>query len=227
LADILQAIEVDLPGVQPHFNIPPSAQVLAVRRLPGHEGRQLVPLQWGLIPAWAKDPAIGNRLINARAETAPDKPSFRDAFRRRRCLVLADSFFEWKKQGGKKEPYLLRLRDSRPLAFAGLWERWQSPDERAVETCTILTTEANELVRPLHNRMPAILEPGDYERWLDPGLQDKEKLVPLLHPFPAEKMTAYPVSQLVNDPRHDDAKCLEPSEKDEAAPATETQQLLF
>jgi len=227
LADLFQATEGELPVAQAHFNIPPSAQVLAVRQLPGHEGRQLVPLRWGLIPAWAKDPSIGNRLINARAETAADKPSFRDAFRRRRCIVLADGFFEWKKQGGKKQPYLIRLRDARPFAFAGLWERWQGPDDRPVETCTILTTDANELVRPLHNRMPAILEAEAYAPWLDPTSQDREKLLPLLHSFPPEKMTAYPVSQRVNNPRADDAKCLEPAEDSGPAPAPETRQSLF
>jgi len=227
LADLFQATEVELPAALPHFNIPPSAQVLAVRQLPGHAGRQLVALQWGLIPAWAKDPSIGNRLINARAESAADKPSFRDAFRRRRCLVPADGFFEWKKQGGKKEPYLVRLRDGKPFAFAGLWERWQELDGKPVETCTILTTGANDLVRPIYERMPVILETGAYAPWLDPALHDREKLLPLLDAYPAAKMTAYRVSGLVNNPRHEDAKCLEPSEDREDTSAPEPQRSLY
>jgi putative SOS response-associated peptidase YedK len=218
LAELFQATEVELPAALPQYNIPPSAQVLAVRQLDEHEGRQLLPLRWGLIPAWTKDPAIGNRLINARAETAAEKPSFRDAFRRRRCLVLADGFFEWKKQGGKKEPYYLRLRDGGPFAFAGLWDRWRDPQDQRVETCTILTTAANELVRPLHDRMPVILDPVGYARWLDPGLNDPKALQPLLHPFAAEQMIAYPVSRLVNNPRHDDEKCLKPLAHDGSEP---------
>jgi putative SOS response-associated peptidase YedK len=210
LADLFQATEIQVPSVQPRFNIPPTAQVLAVRRLPGLEGRQLVPLRWGLIPMWAKDPAIGNRLINARVETAAEKPAFRDAFRNRRCLVLADGFFEWKKKGGKKEPYLVRMRDARPFAFAGLWDRWHGPDKQTVETCTILTTDANELVRPLHDRMPVILEPGAYDRWLDLEVHDQKKLEPFLQSYPAKAMTAFPVDPRVNSPRHDDPSCIKP-----------------
>jgi putative SOS response-associated peptidase YedK len=225
LANLFQATEVEVPVAQPHFNIPPTAQVLAVRRLPGHEGRQLLPLRWGLIPAWAKDPGIGNRLINARVESAAEKPAFRDAFRNRRCLVLADGFYEWKKQAGKKEPYLVRMRDGKPFAFAGLWDRWHDPEQQIFETCTILTTDANKLVRPLHDRMPVILEAQAYEPWLDPELHDREKLLPLLHSYSAKDMIAYPVSSLVNNPRHDDAKCVEPIESGRTE--QETEGLLF
>jgi putative SOS response-associated peptidase YedK len=228
LATLFDALEVDLPAVEPHYNIPPSAQVLAVRQLADHERRQLVPLHWGLIPKWAKDPAIGNRLINARSESAADKPSFRDAVRRRRCLVLADGFFEWQKQGGKKEPYFLRLPDGRPFAFAGLWERWHGPEDKTIESCTILTTAANDLVRPIHDRMPVILESEAYPCWLDPGLNDPAKVQPWLRPLPADRMIAYPVSRLVNNPRHDDARCLEPSNPGGSEPtALQTQQSLF
>lgn len=208
LARFFQLTDVSA-ALQPRYNIPPSQAVLAVRRQAGRDGRELVPLRWGLIPSWARDPEIGNRLINARAETAADKPSFRDAFRQRRCLVLADGFFEWKKRQGGKEPYLVRLHDGRPFAFAGLWERWRSPENEAVETCTILTTDANELVRPIHDRMPVILEPGAYELWLDPGVREPEKLRQVLGPYPASKMVAYPVSRRVNDPKQDDPRCLE------------------
>jgi putative SOS response-associated peptidase YedK len=224
LADLFQATEVELPAALPQYNIPPSAAVLAVRQLPGQEGRQLVPLVWGLIPSWARDPSIGNRLINARAETAPEKPSFRDAFRRRRCLVLSNGFFEWKKQNGKKEPYLVRLRNGQPFAFAGLWERWHGSDDQPIETCTILTTDANDLVRPIHDRMPVILDPAGYAGWLDPRQTDPDKLRSWLVPFPAAQMTAFPVSRLVNNPRHDSVKCLEP---DSSVVGPETQQALF
>jgi putative SOS response-associated peptidase YedK len=227
LAELFGATEVETPAALPQYNIPPSAPALAVRQLPGHEGRQLLPLRWGLIPAWAKDPAIGNKLINARAESAADKPSFRDAFRRRRCLVLVDGFFEWKKQGGKRQPYYVRLRDPQPFAFAGLWERWRGPHDQPVETCTVLTTGANDLVRPIHDRMPVILEPAAYERWLDPGVNEPAELQPLLHPYRADQMIAYPVSRLVNNPRHDDAQCLEPLGEGGKRPTAEGQPALF
>jgi putative SOS response-associated peptidase YedK len=228
LADLFQATAVEVADAVPHYNIPPSARVLAVRQLPGHEGRQLLPLQWGLIPSWADDPAIGNRLINARAETAAQKPAFRDAFRRRRCLVLADGFFEWKKQGRTKEPYYLRLRDGKPFAFAGLWERWQGAGGAPVETCTILTTDANDLVRPIHNRMPVILEPETHASWLDPEVHDGAVLQPWLRPLAATAMTAYPVSRLVNNPKNDDAQCVAPRIDDaKQAPESAAQRQLF
>jgi putative SOS response-associated peptidase YedK len=223
LANLFQATPMETPGLQPHYNIPPSMPVLAVRKLPGDAQRQLVALRWGLIPSWSKDPSIGNRLINARAESAATKPSFREAFGNRRCLILADGFFEWKKQGRKKQPYLIRMRDGKPFAFAGLWECWHPPDDGPVETCAILTTNANELVQPLHDRMPAILKPQDYDRWLNPDVHEKEELEPLLHSCPAEQMMAYPVSALVNSPRHDDPTCVEAIE----APVSEEQPSLF
>jgi putative SOS response-associated peptidase YedK len=170
----------------------------------------LVFLRWGLIPSWAGDPRIGNRLINARAETAAEKPSFRSAFRQRRCLVLADGFYEWQRLDGKKQPYYFRMRDSQPFAFAGLWER-SSAQGKAVETCTLLTTEANELLRTIHDRMPVILEPDTYDRWLDPAVQKVELLKPLLHPYRSEAMTGFPVSSLVNNPRNESPKSIEPA----------------
>jgi putative SOS response-associated peptidase YedK len=210
LATLFDTTEGNLPEVHRHYNIPPTVQVLAVRQFPDQEGRQLVALRWVLIPSWAKDPAIGNRLINARADTAADKPSIRSAFRRRRCLILADGFFEWKKEGRTKQPYYIRPRDGKPFAFAGLWECWHNPEDKPVETCTILTTHANDLMRPIHHRMPVILETGAYASWLDPLQADPAKVLPLLGLYTAEQMTAFPVSRCVNDPRHDDPKCLEP-----------------
>ncbi len=204
----------------PRYNIPPAQPVLAVRQPAGGQGRELVTLRWGLIPAWATDPAVGNRLANARAESAADKPSFRDAFRRRRCLVPADGFFEWRRRGGSREPFFVRRRDGRPLAMAGLWECWHAPDGAPVETCTVLTTDANEVVRPLHDRMPALLAPGDVAAWLDPALQDPATVHRLLRPYPAGELVAVPVSRRVNDPRHDDPQVLEPA-------GAEVQRLLF
>jgi putative SOS response-associated peptidase YedK len=159
-------------------------------------------LRWGLIPSWAKDPAMGAKLINARAETVAEKPSFRSAFRHRRCLVVADGFYEWQKQEGKKQPFYFRLQDGQPFAFAGLWESWKDPNGEVVDSCTILTTEANQLMQPIHDRMPVILASQDYDLWLDPTVQS-EQLQNLLQPFPSEAMVSYPVSTKVNKPTND------------------------
>jgi putative SOS response-associated peptidase YedK len=198
------------PPLSPRYNIAPSQSVAAVRPVPEGSGRELALLRWGLIPSWSKDPAIGNRLINARAETAREKPSFRNAFKRRRCLIPANGFYEWQRLERGKRPYFVRMRDERVFAFAGLWDRWESPDEGAVETCTILTTSANAVLAPIHDRMPVILPPGEYDRWLDPSLKDPDSLTPLLVPFPPEKMLAYPVSPRVNAPSADDKGCIAP-----------------
>ncbi len=171
--------------------------------------RQFVFLHWGLVPSWAEDPKIGNRMINARAETAADKPSFRTAMRRRRCLIVADGFYEWKTVGKRRQPMFIHLRDGRPFAFAGLWEAWEGAGHSTLESCTILTTAANDLVRPIHDRMPVIVAPPDYARWLDPAVQQSEAVVPLLRPYPAEEMEAYAVSPRVNSPARDDEGCLE------------------
>ena len=199
----------EVPGFEPRFNIAPTQPVAIVRALPETGGRELSRLRWGLIPSWADDPAIGLRLINARAETAAEKPAFRAAFRQRRCLVLADGFFEWAKSGGGKQPYHFRLKDGGPFAFAGLWELW-SKGEEPIESCTLLTTEANDMVGPVHDRMPVLLEPEAYGRWLDPQLRRTEEVSDLLRPFPAGRMMGYPVGRLVNDPRNDDLRCVEP-----------------
>jgi putative SOS response-associated peptidase YedK len=198
------------PPQSPRYNIAPSQPVAAVRAIPAGSGRELVLLRWGLIPSWAKDPGIGNRLINARAETAPEKPSFRNAFKRRRCLVPADGFYEWQRQERRKQPHYVRMRDGRLFAFAGLWDRWESPDGDVVETCTILTTAGNAVLAPIHDRMPVILPPGEYARWLDPSLQEPDSLASLLVPFPPEEMIAFPVSPRVNAPTLDDEGCIAP-----------------
>jgi putative SOS response-associated peptidase YedK len=199
----------DLPDVPPSYNVAPTQAVLAVRVPHGQEQPAPALLKWGLVPGWADDPALGNRMINARAETAAEKPAFRSAFRQRRCLVVADGFYEWQKAGGKKQPYLFRLRGGEPFAFAGLWEHWEK-DGLAIDSCTILTTDPNELVKPVHDRMPVILSPHDFDLWLDPKVQKGPELQALLRPFPAEAMTAFPVGLRVNNPRHNDADCVAP-----------------
>ena len=164
------------------------------------------------MPGWAKDPAIGSRLINARAETAAEKPAFRTALRQRRCLVVADGFYEWQQAGRTKQPYFIHLRDDRPFALAGLWEAWEGADHARLETCTLLTTGPNDVVRPIHDRMPVILPPQAYSSWLDPAIQDPRQLAPLLVPYPSDQMEAYRVGSLVNSPSHDAPGCIEPTE---------------
>lgn len=208
LAEQFRLIEV--PSLSPRYNIAPTQPVAAVRQLPGNGARKLSLLHWGLIPFWAKEPGIGSRMINARSETAAEKPAFRAAFRRRRCLVLADGFYEWQRLERGKQPFYIRLHDGKPFAFAGLWEHWKGPDETTIDSCTLLTTEPNDLIRPVHNRMPVILAPEDYDLWLDPGVQEPELLHPLLRACPSENMHAYPVSKWVNNPRNDDPRCIEP-----------------
>jgi putative SOS response-associated peptidase YedK len=197
----------DLADVPPRYNIAPTQMVIALRHLPQAARPEFVRLRWGLIPAWADDIKAGYRMINARAETAAEKPAFRFAFRERRCLILADGFYEWQKLDGRKQPHYIRLGDGKPFAFAGLWERWHKGEE-PVESCTILTTDANELMRPLHDRMPVILHPADYACWLDPARHEGAELQQLLRPFPSEQLTAYPVGTQVNNARFDDKSCV-------------------
>src|SRR5512134_1391515 len=193
----------------PQYNIAPTRQVAAVRSRPGG-GRDLVLLRWGLIPWWAKDPStIGARMINARSETAPWKPAFRDPFRLRRCMIPANGFYEWQKQGRARQPYHIRLRERNLMAIAALWDRWERIGSEPIESCTLLTTEANDLVAPLHDRMPVILSPENYDRWLDPSENDPAALLSLLTPVPSERMMACPVSRRVNDPSVDDAGVLD------------------
>ena len=181
----------------PRFNIAPTQPVLAI---PNDDKFTADFFIWGLIPMWAKDPAIGNRLINARGETLAEKPSFRGSYRHKRCLILADGFYEWKAFGGRKTktPYYIHMQDRKPFALAGLWDHWESPDGSSIKSCTIITTTPNELMGAIHDRMPVILHSRDYAKWLDPAPQTPENLHPLIKPFPADAMTAYPVSTLVN-----------------------------
>lgn len=200
----------ELPPLQARFNIAPGQPVLAVRMDPGGSHREGAMLRWGLIPSWSKDPKIGDRMINARAETVWQKPAFREPFRYRRCLVVADGFYEWRREGRTKQPYYFRLRNGKPFGFAGLWDRWEGPDGGTVESCTLLTAEPNALLRPIHNRMPVILDLRDYPCWLDPETTRRDLLAPLLRPYSAEDMVGYPVGLRVNNPRHDDPQCLAP-----------------
>lgn len=212
---ILQQFALDdAPDLTPRYNVAPTQDVPIVRATA--EGRELAMVRWGLIPSWAKDEKIGNRLLNARSETAAEKPSFRAAFRRRRCLVVADGFYEWKKvgaaKGAPKQPYYIRMQDHRPFGFAGLWETWRGPKGAELpepkQSCTILTTSPNALMEPLHDRMPVILPPGDYEMWLDPSFEGLEALQALQQPYDPDAMIAEPVSTLVNSPRNESPECI-------------------
>jgi putative SOS response-associated peptidase YedK len=200
----------EIPDMQPRYNIAPTQPVATVRVAGKSQAREMAMLHWGLIPFWAKDPKIGSRMINARAETAAEKPAFRAAFRRRRCLVVADGFYEWQKQNGTKQPFFIHLRDRRPFAFAGLWEHWEGPDDSIIQSCTLLTCNPNDFLKAIHNRMPVILDPADYDLWLDPEVEDRDLLQPLLRPYPTQSMDGYPVSRYVNSPDNDSPKCIEP-----------------
>jgi putative SOS response-associated peptidase YedK len=209
---------LSIPALPPRYNVAPTQEAAVIRETPA-QGRELVPLRWGLIPSWAKDPAMGNRMINARAESVADKPAFKDAFRERRCLVPSEGFYEWRKAARGKQPYYVRVLAGRVFAFAGLWERWwdrAGGDEH--ETFTIITTEPNELLRPIHDRMPVILEPRDYDRWLDPEHPDPEELRGLLKPYPSEQMSYYPVSAYVNKPEHEGPECIAPLDQQAELP---------
>jgi len=194
----------------PRFNIAPTQPVLAI---PNDGKNKADFFVWGLIPSWAKDPSIGNRLINARGETLAEKPSFRGGYKYKRCLILADGFYEWKQQPGTKTkvPHFIHMKDRQPFAFAGLWDEWLGSDGSQVRSCTIITTEPNELMATLHDRMPVILPSDTYTQWLDTTPQTPESLQPLLKPYPTEGMAAYPVSTLVNNPKNDRAECVVPA----------------
>lgn len=194
-------------AVKPRYNVAPTQPVASIRTAGPEDERELVLLRWGLVPFWAKDPAIGNRMINARAETVAEKPAFRAAYRRRRCLVLADGFYEWHKEGSGKVPYFISLASEQPFAFAGLWEHWQSKEsDDVIESATLITSGANAFMSRLHHRMPVILEPAMADRWLagEDGVIDAavDKTPPL---------RAWPVSRTVNSPQNEGEKLLEPA----------------
>lgn len=210
----------EMTQVVPRYNIAPTQPVGIVRMNPAREAREWTHVLWGLIPSWSKDPTMGARLINARSETVREKPSFRAAFKRRRCLVPADGFYEWKKIGKRKQPYHITVDDGAPgaegaeplFAIAGLWESWSSPDGSILESCTLLTTEANEAMEPLHHRMPVIIEPEDYAMWLGSGRDEERDYLDNLHhlmrPYPSAPISAREVSMYVNNSRNEGAECL-------------------
>lgn len=203
------------PGYRQRYNIAPSQEVLAIT-VDADGAPRPAWLRWGLIPAWAKDPSIGNRMINARAETIADKPAFRHAFTHRRCLVLADGFFEWQRAGSRKVPIRVRLASGKPFALAGIAERWQPERQEAVESCAIVTTSASDFMKPIHDRMPVILGRRERERWLDPAAE-REELLGVLRPYDGADLEAYPVSTLVNSPANDRPEVFEPADPEEDA----------
>jgi putative SOS response-associated peptidase YedK len=196
---------------EPRYNLAPTQPVLAIR-LAAAGGRELVPLRWGLIPHWSKGPDSRYSMINARAETVATKPAYRDAFRQRRCLIPSEGFYEWRATEGGKQPYLIGRRDQASFLMAGLWDRWRSGegDQSPIESCTIIVTDANALVRPVHDRMPVILSDEAADRWLDPEQRDLAALTELLRPADPAEMTLHPVSRAVNNARNDGPELLEP-----------------
>jgi putative SOS response-associated peptidase YedK len=196
-----------LCAAEPRYNVAPTQPVLAIRQTDGGK-RELVRLRWGLVPAWSKGPDNRYSMINARAETVSTKPAYRNAFKLRRCLIPAEGFYEWEAGEGGKTPFLIRREDSAPFTMAGLWERWRGDDGAHLESCTIIVTDANALVRGIHERMPVILPPGDYGAWLDPGNTDTERLLGLLKPTGAEAWSLHPVPRQVNSPRNDGPELL-------------------
>jgi putative SOS response-associated peptidase YedK len=198
---------VEVPAVEARYNIAPTQEVLAVRER--EDGREATFFKWGLVPSWAKDASVGARLINARSETVQEKPSFREAFKRRRCIIPADGFYEWQRTKGRKQPYFFRMRDEMPFGFAGLWERWEAEGGRVINSCAILTTEANEVLRPVHDRMPVILHPEDYELWLGGDERKLDLVKEMLQPYPAEEMVGHSINTSVNSPRNQGAGLIE------------------
>ena len=196
-------------GLFPRYNVAPSQPVPVVIVPSSGVERRLTKMRWGLVPSWSKDANSG--IINARSETVATKPSFRNGFKRRRCLIPADGFYEWKAIGEKtKQPFYIRMADEEPFGFAGLWEHWQDANGNELETCAIITTAANELMATIHDRMPVIIDPTDYDRWLDHHDEDTVRVVDLLRPYPADAMIATPVSTYVNKPQNEGPRCVAP-----------------
>jgi len=210
LATVKEAFQIQQVNYEfePSYNVAPSQQVAVVVRR--EKGNALERMRWGLIPFWAKDPSIGSRMINARSETAHQKPSFKRPLKDQRCLIPADGFFEWRQVGENKVPMFIRLKSGRPFGFAGLFDVWTSPQGERIISCTILTTEANDFLRTIHHRMPVILPKSHEATWLDPAIHSFESLLPLLRPYPAEEMEAYEVSRLVNSPDNNTPECIRP-----------------
>ncbi|MDI6802543.1 MAG: SOS response-associated peptidase [Bacteroidota bacterium] len=213
LKSTIQAIEDEFSieeseiEILPRYNIAPTQDVSVITN---ENKTRLVSFRWGLIPSWAKDQNIGNKMINARAETLTQKVSFKNALKKKRCLIIVDGFYEWKKTASEKAPMFISLKNEKPFAFAGLWEAWKTPAGKLIRTCTIITTTPNELISPIHNRMPVILPKEFRNYWLESNNFDENKLIELLKPFPAKEMVAYEVSKYVNSPINDSPMCCEP-----------------
>jgi len=200
----------------PRFNIAPTQPIPVIRQNPREPARQISTMRWGLIPNWAKDPSIATGTINARSETAATKPAFRDPLKLRRCLIPADGFYEWKRTGRSKQPYCFEVNDGELFAFAGLWDGWKNASGNWIKTCAILTTMSYALTSAVHDRMPVILDPGSYDLWLDPGMQNLATVLELLKPYDARSMRCYPVSTRINYVGNDDVECSSPVEVAEA-----------
>ncbi len=195
----------------PHYNIAPTQPVPAIRQNPKQPQRDLSLMRWGLIPSWSKE-IPGAPLINARSETAATAPSFRDSFKSRRCLLPADGFYEWRKSSGARQPFCFEVNNGELFAFAGLWDRWKDPAGQWIRSCSILTTTPNAVAAAVHDRMPVILDPDDYDLWLDPGMTNVEAIAEMLKPYDARQMRCYPVSTRINQVQNDDPECSEPIE---------------
>jgi putative SOS response-associated peptidase YedK len=213
IKSIAQAFNVPVPPtmqVQPRYNVAPMQNIVTLMQNKDEEQAHLAMLRWGLVPSWAKDESVGNRMINARAETLAEKPSFKRLLHSKRCLIVADGFYEWKSEPGTKTktPMYFTREDDEPFTFAGLWDTWRSPEGEQLRTCTIITTNPNAVVSPVHNRMPAILPAGAREEWLDPRQQDEQALLHLLNPYDASAMKVRPVSRLVNNTNNDSPEIL-------------------
>jgi putative SOS response-associated peptidase YedK len=198
----------EVPDIKPRYNVAPTQSIATVTVDSEKMQRQLQFMRWGLIPSWAKDMKIGSKMINARSETVAEKPAFRSAIKHRRCLIVADGFYEWLPQGKHKQPYYFQMAQGAPFAFAGLWENWESPEAEKIVSCSIITTAANETVQPVHDRMPVILPEEAWEEWLDPAVSTQQVL-PLLKPYSSAAMTANAVSAIVNSPSKDSPECIQ------------------
>lgn len=209
--------------VSPRYNIAPTQPVVTIRQDVREPIRKLSMMRWGLIPSWAKDPSLGYKTINARSETVATTASFREPFRSRRCLIPADGFYEWKMNGKTKQPYCFEVKGGKLFAFAGLWDEWRNPQGELIESCSILTTTPNSLLADIHDRMPVILNPENYDLWMDPGFRDLASVSRMLRPFESAQMRRYPVSTRVSHVQNDDADCAKPLER-QRSPA---QSLLF
>jgi putative SOS response-associated peptidase YedK len=209
LSEIFGITEPPSFPIEPRYNIAPTQQIPVVRQYADSQSR-LDSMRWGLVPAWTKEAPSGPPLINARSETVAEKPSFRLAIKYRRCLIPVSGFYEWRREGERKTPVYIKLKNGSPMVFAGIWESWKGPDGKTTDSCSILTTAANDLMSPIHDRMPVILNPGNWEQWLERDQRDPEKLRPLYQPYPGDEIEMYPVSSMVNSVKNGGPELIDP-----------------